>query len=226
MVLNMVEAGDVLQAGAAELKYEFYGMMLEGLEQSRGKQVGVGHEHRWLSDGYTEAAANELGMADSQVLRRGVRLMRLDVVVEDVFNPEAREAVLPVFRLAAGNFLRDYADPMVNFPSQISPAAAKINAEWDGSISNFYGLLYQRSPRSIGAFLLYEIEVLQAYASWQNQRGGPLSAVDCFSLKRLVGEGRATNRLLRQLGRVSQIKLDRNVNTLHRSLLLSRWKRA
>lgn len=225
--LRMVEAADLLEGGNAELKYAFYGMVLEGLEQVREKQVGVGHQHRWLSEGYTEAAAEVLGIASVQVLRRGIRLMRLDMVVESVFVPSAREAVLPAFRVAAGNFLRDYADPTVNFPSQISSRAAQIAGEWDdGSMEKFYALLHQGSRRSIGAWLPYEIEALGVYYAWQQDRGGPLTAVDGFSLKRLVRDGRAVSKLVRQLARVSQVKPDAGVTALHRSLLLSRWEKA
>ncbi len=109
--------------------------------------------------GYTESIALELKI-QPQTLRRIIRIFRL-ILVYEAINDETINHNDNFYQT-----IKQLCDLDSNLPpSQRDKNLSTLFNKWDGSISNFYRLVYQLSPNGswLGRFFPYEIDFFKEF---------------------------------------------------------------
>ena len=172
--------------------------------------------NRLTSVGFTETIAETLGIND-QILRRGFRAMRVDLVLEELANPNWD--LLSFFRPVAEEYISAYTIG----PRGPSKNVVKLDSEWDRkTVGGFYRALYKNlvTPSALRIWPPYEVEVLRGFYRQRISLNSRISFFDRLVIESdlfNVPEGRLESTIRVNTG----IKYDPYVTYNHLNVLVN-----
>lgn len=169
---------------------------------------------RFLSTGFTGTIADELGVKE-QTVRNAVLSMRADIGYTEAHTRLPIEA-----RDSFDDVVRDFLERTQERADHSVPVRDVVDL-WDttgeGSITDFYRLLYLRGRRAIASWLPYELPFL---ADYFHNHPRELSRMDELVLRATVRKT-SPQVLVGEIRRTTGVPVSRTTLAVHRSLLIS-----